>query len=344
MQLFSKRKIKLIRHKPRWMLDQTKKRKKITGLLTRTIFLIIIILIVGLGLAIVTKFTRQSDFYDQGNFNIAVLSGDKLYILSYHNSPALLNILMIEPDVYAPLAKGFGEYRIKAIWELGEMEKFGGGQLLQLSSQHFLGIPIQGWAKINDNPLYLQDDINSIPKRQVLTLMIKILFSRTTNIKKLDTIKLLTRIYSLAQTNIDFYSLDKTRAGEKVTLSDQTTAYRIQQDFLENLAKNLFRDNSVINDGIIWGVVNTTNQPGMADNAARLIHTIGGEVILGNETDTNLPGGIYCSKKSLCDSYSAKLFSSTFKLAIKNQIPSVINTEALIVLNDSFFKSFYSRF
>jgi len=343
MAIFSKRKLKKTHHKPRWQIDQTKKRGKITGLLLRTIFLIIFILVSGLSLAVIFRFTQKSAFGNQGNFNFSVLTADKLYILSYHNTPALLNVLMIEPDVYAPLAKGFGEYRIKAIWELGEMEKFGGGELLKLSSQHFLGVPIQGWAKLNDNPLYVQEDTGSIPKRQILILIGKIFFSSTTNIHKLDALKLLTKIYSLPQTNIEFYSLDQTRAGEKITLADKTAAYRIQKDFLENLAKNLFRDNAIINDGIIWGIVNTTNQPGMAETAARLIHIIGGEVIIENAQD-KIPGGIYCLKQSVCESYSARLFADTFNLAIKNNIASVTRAEALIVLDDNFFKTFYSRF
>lgn len=344
MPIFSKRKLKRLHHKPRWMVDQTKKRRKITGLLTKTIFLIIFILIIGLGLALIARFTQKSSFENQGNFNVSVLAGDKLYILSYHNNPALLNVLLIEPDVYAPLAKGFGEYRIKAIWELGEMEKFGGGELLQLSSQYFLGAPIQGWAKVNDNPLYIAGDINTIPKRQILFLLAKIFFSSSTNIHKLDILKLISCVNSLPQTNIEFYSLDQTRAGEKITLPDQTSAYRIQKDFLENLGKQLFRDNSVIDDTIIWGVVNTTNEPGMADTVARLIHTIGGEVIMENVADTSLQGGIYCAKQSFCESYSAKLFSNIFRLPLKIQNTTVVNAEALIVLDTSFFKTFYSRF
>jgi hypothetical protein len=63
-----------------------------------------------------------------------------------------------------------------------------------------------------------------------------------------------------------------------------------------------------------------------------------------NVVDSNLAGGIYCSKKTICETYSAKLFSSIFRLPLKTQNTIPVNTEALIVLDSGFFRNFYSRF
>lgn len=286
------------------------------------------------------KFFRMNNnsLYDtKNNFNLALEDQQNLYVISFHQQSGLLNILQIPGNIYVPMAKGFGEYPLSSVWGLGEMEPYGGGWLLQLSAQNFLNVPISGWAKVNSQ------NQNKVTKKTVTNWLVGLLRHNQSNLTRFDILRLLWLVNGLKTSQIIVYQLDQTQASEAVDLPDGSTAYRVQEEYLQKLAKELFSDAQFSADGIVWAVLDNYSQyNSLAVKAAKIIHNIGGEAIPIFARDDKA-GGIYCDQEEICNSYSAKLLAKTFNLPIKKQELNESRGEALIVLDQNFWEFFYKR-
>jgi len=287
---------------------------------------------------------KQAGLWDgRHNFNFVVWQNNQFLVISYRSGIEEVNILQVSPETYIPLAKGFGEYPAGSIWQLGELEKIGGGPLLQFSSQQFLQIPVQGWGKVSSRLIRQRPDQSlKLNKKDLLFLTFNLLLTEERNLTSWDIIRLLSKINSLPASKINFYSLDKTRAGEWLTLPDGSRAFKIQKEFLKTLVKELYKDREVLNEAILWTVVNKIGVSGLAAQVVAIIDNLGGEVVGFYDQKESKAGGIYCQKE-VCRSYTVGLLSRTLKLTVKKEILENSHAEALVVLDEDYWRFFYQR-
>mgnify|MGYP001569975849 CR=1 FL=1 len=348
------KKINLHRKPPRWFREQKERKKRsFGGFFKAWLWLLFLIIITLVGLR-VWFWMRQGLWDGRHNFNFVIWSQNQFYVIAYRSGMDEINILQVSPETYLPLVKGYGEYRASSVWQLGELEKFGGGQLLQLSTQNFLGVPMQGWGKINSkfNP---PAGGSKLTKRELLIMIGRLIFTKEKNLTAWDLIRFLDKINSLPASKINYYNLDETRAGEEIELPDGQRAFKIEQAFLDNLVKNLYKDIGVLNEGIIWVVINKNQHAGLATQIARMIDNIGGEVTAFYEKPEMASEGIYCGlarqltaglaggQSELCESYTVALLSRTLKLPIKRETFQESRAEAVIVLGENHWQFFYQR-
>lgn len=330
------RRLKKKSAKPRWFSEQAAKKRSAVSAFFRFCLILVILAMLLFAGSKVWQVGKKSLWDGRGNLNLAAITPDQLVVVSYQPFPPMLVILKIQPQVYVSLSRGFGDYPVSSIWPLGELEPSGGGELLKLSTQNFLQIPVQGWARLNF-PLG-----EKTGKRELLGMIFGLLKGGQTNLNLWDLLRLAKKINALPGSKIKTYSLDKTRASEIVTLADGSQAFRIQEDYLENLVVDLFSDQAVLGEGYMWEIFNATDKEGLAARVANLVHNIGGEVLVSPIT-SSIKGGIYCQQKEICQSYSAKLLAKTFNLpVISEKIPDS-RGEAVIVLDQNYWKFFYER-
>ncbi len=326
---------------PRWFQEQSNKRK---NRIKKYLYLFLK-LILGALIIVVIYFlyneNKRSLWDGNHNFNLAVYDNVNIYVLSFHKDSQKINILLIPPDTYLPLAKGFGDYPAGSIWALGEMEVYGGGELLRLSAQNFLGAPIQGWGKIENQKS--KNENKELNKKSVKWLLFQLFFSRQKNLVSWDLLRLYFLTNSSPNNSLNFYNLSETRAAQKITLPDGSSVFKVQKDFMDNLVKNLFYDETVANESIIAAILNQSDYNGPSGYAARIINNIGGETAAFYDSKRGLKEAIYCWKENVCRSYSLKLYSQVFKLPIIQEDVNESRAEILIVLGNNFGRYFFQR-
>lgn len=133
------------------MRETKKDKKKIRKTLKKTlkhIFLRFFTFLILAGIFFLLYFIYQSSkksvWNGKNNINF-VIQAERTFIYSYHPDDEILNIISLPNDLFIETAKGYGEYKLKNIYQLGGVEKIGGGELLVRSLQSFFIIPIDGY-------------------------------------------------------------------------------------------------------------------------------------------------------------------------------------------------------
>lgn len=324
----------------RWQREQKERTKKHSSRkFSRWLFLLVFFFLFLVCLQF-WHWNNESLWDGKNNFNFTLWTGDQFYIISYRAGLDEVNVVHVSGDTYVPLAHGFGEYPASSIWRMGELEKFGGGQLLQRSTQFFFGVPMQGWGKVDAK---IKDQRSKLTKRELTWMLLKLGISSERNLSVWDIIRIISKVSSLSSADIHNYSLDKTRASEEIKLPDGSVAFKVQEEFLDGIVKDVFRDTTVLNEGIIWLIINQTDYQGLAADVARLINNISGEVAAYANRDEWRKRGIYCTKPLICQSYTAKLLSKSLNLTIQSETIDESRADAVIVLDDNYHREFYER-
>jgi len=115
-------------------------------------FKTLILIILGLTLSFAAiSLIYSAQWEGKNNFNLAFWLNQNGGIISLQPQNQQAVIVVFPPETILPVAKGFGDYRAKAVYALGEQEKLGGGYLWQLSVERFLGLMTDGYL-INLRP------------------------------------------------------------------------------------------------------------------------------------------------------------------------------------------------
>ena len=330
-------------HQPRWLLEQHQGKKQITSSFVRFLVLLVVIFAAGY-LSLKLFFELRKSYWDgKHNFNLAVSAGEEIYVIGVRPTSNQVNILYIPHQTYLSLSKGFGEYPAASVWRLGQLENFGGGKLLQLSAQNFLGVPVLGWARVEKFPPPKVEENNTGAKRLLVQLGFKVWLSRKGNLSWWDKLRLFKTFNSVSSGKINFYPLFQTQASQTIVLPDGQRAYRVQKEYLDRLSGSLFKDNELLGEDIEVGVVNKTENTGMSSQVARIIDNIGGNATMIPSQDGYNGEGIWCSGEQICASYTVELFSKTFNLEIRRGKIEPSRIDALIILGNEYWRYFYEK-
>lgn len=330
---------------PRWEKEQRVKKGR-SFLSTAKL---IVFALLGLGIVfVVWQFFMQMKeprWDGRSNFNFAISRGDQFFVVSYKPAAKVASVLHIPADTYISLAKGFGEYPAGSVWPLGELEDFGGGRLVQLSAQNFLGVPIRGWGRVDESKKFFENDGEEIKigKKELIVLFGRLIISGKTNIGIVDLARLFYNLNGLPSSSFKYYSLQKTRSGEYVKLPDGSLVFKVKSEFLDGLVKEVFQDPLVIDEGIIWAVINATEHRGMALETARLINNSGGEVTIVYDADEPIAGGIYCREKNICETYSVNMFAESLGLPVIIENLNESRAEVVLVVDEKYWEKYYER-
>lgn len=330
---------------PQWKKKQiVKKEKSFLSAAKLAVFVLLgLVMLFVVWQAIVQL--KKPHWDGRSNFNFAISQGDQFLVVSYKPAAKVASVLYIPADTYISLAKGFGEYPAGSVWPLGELEEFGGGRLVQLSAQHFLGVPIGGWGRVDGPKKFFENDEEEIEagKKELMFLFGKLIISRKTNVSIFDLARIFYNLSALPLSSFKYYSLQKTRSGEYVNLPDGSSVFKVKSEFLDSLVKEVFQDPLVIDEGIIWAVINVTEHRGMALQTARLINNSGGEVMIVYDTDKPIIGGIYCRDKDICKTYSVNMFAESLGLPVIIEDLDESRAEVVLVVDEKYWERFYER-
>ncbi|MBI4999505.1 LytR C-terminal domain-containing protein [Candidatus Gottesmanbacteria bacterium] len=287
---------------PRWKREQRARQRQKFAILVRSAVLLSLLFLVFLAGFLVLKEARSSSLAKDGRTTI-VLATEPVLVVSFESGEDL-TILSIPEKTYIEVLRGFGSYRIGAVWGLGEIEKKG-GELLAETSQEFLGVPVDGWIGLKNGKwqsaqkrVPAESANGKIDKEQVINLKNKFtswgilirpreLLNFSQNLKTNLTIFDLARIWWWVKTirfdKIHFLDLGQTEAISSLILADGSTALTADFSLLDTTYQGLFKDKRIAGEHISIEVLNGTDKQGLGQRITRLITNLGGSVIsVGN--------------------------------------------------------------
>lgn len=269
-----------------------------------------------------------------------VIQTDQVMIFSFHPEDKVLNILTIPSQTHILVADERGEYQIGNIYQLGELEKIGGGKLLSSSLREFLALPVDGYIiKPPDSiqPLTEESLNDNLEKGKLLSLYFCLLRKRCqTNFSGRDLANLLLKINQLKSGQIKTVAFDEVGMVKEKTLPDGSTILQSDYFRIDQLSQELFSDKTILNEGITVLVLNGTSQIGLANNMGRLVKNLGAELIGTGNTKRDFKNSvIYYRNKKLKDSYTLKRLAKIWqieKIEKNDQIEGEIN----LILGEDF--------
>lgn len=189
-------------------------------------------------------------------------------------------MVRIPADSYVKLPQGKGEYRIGVLWRLGTIDKKG-GEILQQTTENFMGVPIDSWVGFTQNAPAL--DGNGI---DVANQMESNIFFRTkstgqslTNLIWLDKLILWWKLRGIEASSIVVSDLEEEQVLTPIELADGSHALAANADLVDKVSHQLFWEDALRKEKVLMEVYNASDIAGRAYAAARLLNNMGVHVI-----------------------------------------------------------------
>ncbi len=180
---------------------------------------------------------------------------------------------------------GYGEYQLDRIYKLGELEDQG-GKILTRTVQDLMGLSVQGFNYYNQTNLTWWDRV-------------RVRWFSSFRVEKRMSLDLLQET-GLTETTLP--------DGSKVLLANQTLT--------DELVNQYFFDEAVVKEGLSVAVLNASGVDGLAQESARIVNNLGGEVSLVSNKEESNQSQIWVSEKELIDAVTVKQLSNIFNIKV----------------------------
>lgn len=321
-----------------------RKNKKDTGKIIRSVFsrltICLFFCLLIFSFYFLFQGIRKSCWDGEHNFNF-IVQGDKTLVFSYHPEDEALNIISFPNKLYIETAKGYGEYRLEKITQLGEMEKIGAGELLKKSLQNYLGAPIDGYV-ISNKKTKLKINDESLEKGKTGSLLSAVLSGQAeSSLGIWDLLRFFFQARKLKLNQLRLIEIENTVLFQKTKLADQSGVYKLDESLLLEFTPKYFTDKGFLNERLKISVYNATNYPGVAKNTGRMLKNIGGEILFSADApEARDDSIIYYSKKELIESYTFNKIKQILEIE-KAEFDPQAQGDIVIFLGKSFLECFY---
>lgn len=210
--------------------------------------------------------------------------------------------LIIPGDTEVEVARNYGIFRIKNVWQLGVNEKINGDLLAETVTNNFL-FPVFLWT--SQNPGLDKGNLKEITKF--------IFFPGNTNISVSDRIQI--GFFALKVKDLDKseINLGKSLFLDKGILEDGLPGYKITGPISQRLTV-YFSDNEIGDSDVKVNITDATGVSGVSDRLGAILQVIGGKVVsldkksVSEKSDCTISG-----QNSKAVNKIARLFSCSIK-------------------------------
>lgn len=292
------------------MRKREEKRKKKLKVISYWLLVISFLVLVGCGLRLV-RMSKEAVWDGKGRASF-VVADREVSLVSLEPENKNLVILKISKDTEIETTRGYGRYRIGAVYQLGELEGKG-GSLLRESVQEYFGIPVDGWIKTWDMGHAIWDT-----KKDLLKIFSGLILGRKgeTNFTLWDVLRLWWEMRKILPHQTKLILLDEIGALKSKVLVDGSRAWEVNRERLDIFLQDNFYEPKIREENLTIRVINTTDYPGLANHAARIVGNMGGRVVGVSSEDgkreASLPAQAGKVQSSKCEIRSEKKKRETF--------------------------------
>lgn len=278
--------------------------------------------------------TKHKLWDGEFNLNLVIMAKDT-YFLSYIPKSQKVIIINIPSNLYLQTPHGFGKWLLSSIYNLGESQKFGGGNLLKGALENQLGLPIDGFLQFSDK--YAQEDAQSLVSEiKKSPFLIGILPYLKTDLTPIELFRLklgfgAVRFDKIRQT-------DLADALQKEKLADGTDIYLLDEVKADGLLSSL-KDPAIQSGNETIAVFNSTDHPLLAQKAARMVTNIGGNVIITQNGQNKLKKSQISGEKSQTFTRIKQIFKADDIIEASNEDLTSSRAQINLFLGEDFFDS-----
>jgi hypothetical protein len=270
-----------------------------------------------------------------------------IYLVNFSPKNKEAVILHLSNQIYAQLPKEYGTWRLGSIYQLGQEEKPPVGvELLKMSVASLVGQPVDAVIIHNE----YKDPQKMIDAwRQNPLMMGRFLTAIKTDLEPLDTFKYITSLSTLRQDKLEYIDLEKSSITKSRLLPDSTRVLGIDTIRFDLFVREKMPDPILLEESKTISVYNATDHPGLAQEAARVITNLGGNVIIVGNTQTLQEKSLVVAQGDQ-PSITLKRLSQIFAPdCLKNRCNledgKILNSRALInvVIGEDYYKIWHTR-
>lgn len=281
-------------------------------------------------------------------------------VVSYYPKEEKTVVLNLSDQTYIDLPKGYGNWRLGSIYQLGQEESPAiGGQLLKMSLSKLLGLPIEGvilTKGIKDQPEDLVKD-----KKNPISLFMFISNIKT-DLTPLEVFRFSKALADVRADKVISLDLESSDITESKLLADSSRVLGVDTIKLDLFVREKMSDSSLLEEGYPVAIYNATEYQGIAQEASRVVTNLGGNVVMITNTDSfqEKSSVVLVCNSDLCPDKGDKdrfLDSATYKKLVasfaanctkkrcETQDPKVLASRAQIniILGKDFFDYWYKR-
>lgn len=239
----------------------------------------IVVLLVGIFIASVflykiQRIVSQSRFFRNDRVAVAV-----------HTNPAL--VLIFEPDtqvhaIQVPLdalvavPRGYGDYQLSAVWNLGKLDGVS-GELFSETLSQLTTVPIDHFLRMPDESV--------VSRLQSFTF---VFFPKNveTNLSFVDRFIIHSRLSGLDNESLEKFDIGQTGAVSQSTRPDGSQVLQIDFARLDILLADVVQDGRIRSENATVAVLNAADRSFLGKNVARMVTGMGGHVVRIDNTLT----------------------------------------------------------
>jgi hypothetical protein len=245
--------------------------------------------------------TRLYQWDGQSTLNIVVKT-NSVYALSYHPPEKELVILKFPDDTYVTLPQKYGSWPTRSVYQLGQAEQPPiGAQLLKTTIEMNLGVPVDGFIYFDSDEEFLTTIKNLRKNPMESATFIK---SIESDLSPLELGKLVWGWWGVRLDKIKMVDLGTSQITESILLPDGSRALGMNKALIDQLMQREFVDSRVSDEGLSVSIYNSTDVPGLAEKAARIVTNLGGRVIYQGNTKEKHEKSLIFSKSQNDKSYT----------------------------------------
>lgn len=325
------------------------------ALSTLALLLVIIILsktfgfIIFLGHPLNFDTNRQYSWDGRSSLNLAVLTQNPqksdLAILSLNPKTQRAVVFNIPEQTYLEVPKSFGWWQMGSVYKLGQENSTNGGFLIKLAASKLLGLPIDGVIIIKNTQASGQF-LQTLHKNplSVLALFQDIQSDLTLP----ELIKVVTKFSSVRNdkfSSIDLYSSDITQSK---LLPDSSRVLGVDEVKLDLYIRDKMADSHFLDEGKTVAIYNSTKHSGLAQEAARMVTNMGGNVIVVTNSDNQVEDSVVILQQKMGETPArlTQIFApQCLHQKCETQDQKVLNSRAQIsiVLGEDYYKLWHER-
>lgn len=222
-----------------------------------------------------------------------VVEGKETYFLSLDLIQGNLTLIKVPEESSVNVPFGYGNWPIRSVYGLGQSEQppFGARLLSQTVSSLF-GLPVNGYLLFPEKSNNLKaEDIIQKARSNPLNLFSIVRQSRT-NLSLKEYISFWWNIRKIRSDKIEVIDLGESSVSSWKNLADGSRVLTLDQFKIDALAQKKFEDTKIKDEGLTIGIFNTTDHPGLAERASRLITNMGGRVVFTTNLDSHLENSL----------------------------------------------------
>lgn len=321
-------------------MPRGKSRKKLP---IRLFFYLLLFLLFLFSSFKIYKAFKNSRWQGKENFNLAIETDEGFYLLLLKPKVASSKVLVIPENTYLQVPPEYGLYPLKSIYSLGEQEFKNGGQLLSLTLGDFLGAPVKGWLKINQK---IEPN-----RRSLLLLILKniLLGKGTSNLRTVDSLKVVLALGGLKRNSFDLINLGETTVLSEATRPDGEKFLKANSLLIDQLLLGFFEEEQVREESIRLAVFNASQFEELAKKVGRGLKNLGCEVVMVSNLPCDSPpcnrtnSELLYQDEKLLQSATFTTIEVLYPVAIKRGKIEGVKVDLVIVLGEDFWQRLRER-